>query len=314
MSNDKSTIKLSIVIITYNHDTFIGKAIDRILLQKVNFDYELIICDDASGDRTQEIITGYQQKNPGIIKPYFSPQNKGALAMAEKAFKMASGNYLAWLDGDDYWTYEGKLQYQVDFLDKNPSYSGCFHDAAIISTCKIPSKSNDLLYYNQWKYYSQFNKYTPDFYPWDLIERSLIPTASLVCRKECLAADVFERYSDIKLSINWLFHLIIIKNSRFRYFNELWSVYKDHSEGISKKAGKEEFKHSNIRIFKKLLADDYYTYLRKDIYKAISKEYYQLLDLNKGQKNKLIKLVFHYYLYEFKKIVSESFYVFRKKG
>ena len=312
MNNNSNTIKLSVVIITHNHEKFIGKAIEGILIQKVNFGYDIIICDDASEDKTQEIIRDYQLKNPAIIKTFFSPQNKGPMVMAGKAYEMASGLYLAWLDGDDYWINGEKLQYQVDFLDGNPSYSGCFHDATIISNCNIASKSNDLRYHHQWKYYSQFNHYTSDFYPWSLLERNLIPTASLVCRKENLQPDVFEKYAEVKLSINWLFHLMIIKDSKFRFINELWSVYNDHAEGISKKVGKEDFKISNIRFLKKLLADDYYVYLRKDIYKALSKEYYQLLDLNKGKKKKLIKLIFDYYLYEFKKLISESFYIFRK--
>jgi len=312
MSNTDNTIKLTVIIITYNHESFIGKAIEGILMQKVNFRYEIIICDDASEDKTQEIILEYKHKNPDKIKTFFSPQNKGPLAMAKTGYKMISGLYLTWLDGDDYWIYDNKLQYQVDYLDNNPEYSGCFHDAEIISNCNIQSKSNDLHYHNQWKYYSQFNKYTPDFYPWNLLERSLIPTASMVCRTECLHADVFEKFHDARLSINWILQLMIIKNSKFRFINELWSVYNDHANGFSKKIGKGDFKQSNIKFLIKLLDDDYYVYLRKDIYKAISREYYQLLDLNKGKKNKLIKLIFRYYLYEFKKIISESFYVFRK--
>ncbi len=303
--------KLSIVIITHNHQAYINRTIESILNQKLLLSYEIIICDDASTDNTVEIILSYHQKHPEIFNTYFSPVNKGPMQMAKQSLSMCKGQYLAWLDGDDYWLYENKLQYQIDFLDTHCDYAACFHDALIVSE-KNHTSNNDSTYYKQWKCFSQFNKYTPDFYPWQLLERQLIPTASLVCRKNLLDIAVFEKFSEMKLSINWLLQLMIIKNSKFRYINEQWSVYYNHHEGMSKKVDKQCFKLSNIHFLKKLLNDGYYTYLRKDIYKAIALEYYQLLDIYKGQKKKLIKLTFRYILYEFKKIISEIFYFFRK--
>ncbi|OQA01452.1 MAG: hypothetical protein BWY70_00380 [Bacteroidetes bacterium ADurb.Bin408] len=124
--------------------------------------------------------------------------------------------------------------------------------------------------------------------------------------------EIFETIKEFNLSVNWMLQLYVIRNSRFRYFNETWSIYNDHREGISKKTSRIDFKKNNITFLKMLRYDPYYAYLRKDIYKALTKEYYQLLDIYKGQKSKIIKLTLAYFRYELLKIFSELFYFFRK--
>lgn len=308
-----TSIKISVVVVTCNHEAFIGDTLDGILMQKDVSGMEIIIADDCSTDNTIGIINSFVTKHPGLIQLYSSPASQGPMAMAQKCFALSKGTYMAWLDGDDHWTYEYKLRDQILFLDNNTEYAGCFHDAQLVPHFSEPQSKNERHYHRQWKNYAQFNKYTTDFYPWQLLERQLIPTASLVFRRNLLNADVFENYAWLKLSINWLLHLIIIRNSRFHYINEVWSVYNDHPQGISKREPKESFKKANIDILAQLLSDPYYMYLPKDMYKAISREYYQLLDLNKGRKVRLIKLTAKYILIEIKRIISELFYLYRKE-
>lgn len=303
---------VSIVIISHNHESFIAKAIEGVLFQECDFSFELIICDDASTDNTRPLIETFEKAHPNIIKTYFAPENAGPMATAAKAFGMLKGRYLAWLDGDDYWTHPQKLAAQVAFLEANPTYAGCFHDAEIVSVINKESTGDDVLYHSQWRYYSQFNRYGADFFPWNLLDRNIIPTAALLCRTMCLPASVFEQYAGVNLSVNWLLQLMIIREGKFRYFSHVWSVYNDHPNGYSKRMSKETFKITNIYLLKSLLSDGYYAYIRKDVYKALAAEYYQLLDLNKGHIKKLVKLIAPYYLYEFKKLVAESFYLFRK--
>ncbi|MCF6185625.1 MAG: glycosyltransferase, partial [Bacteroidales bacterium] len=113
---------VSILMLTYNHEKFIAQAIESVLMQKVSFNYELIIGDDCSQDNTQKIIREYQKKHPDIIKPVLRTKNIGANNNFVDIFKKATGKYIALLEGDDYWTDPNKLQKQVDFLEANPEY------------------------------------------------------------------------------------------------------------------------------------------------------------------------------------------------
>lgn len=135
--NDNMTNPLvSICCITYNHALFIRKALDGFLMQEpptgVSKDepwYEILIHDDASTDGTDKIIKEYAAKYPDRIFPLYEEENqytKGA-DMDSFNYRRVRGKYIAYCEGDDYWTDPKKLQMQVDFLESNPEYSVCFH-------------------------------------------------------------------------------------------------------------------------------------------------------------------------------------------
>ena len=97
-------------------------------MQKTDFAFEVLIHDDASTDDTATIIREYEEKYPNIIKPIYQTENqfsKGIKINKTHQYPRAQGEYLAWCEGDDYWTDPLKLQKQVDFLDNHPEYSGC---------------------------------------------------------------------------------------------------------------------------------------------------------------------------------------------
>jgi len=121
---------VSICCITYNHEKYIRDAIEGFLMQKTNFTFEILIHDDASTDKTAEIVREYEQKYPQLIKPIYQTENqysKGINPGVEFLFPRAHGKYIALCEGDDYWTDPMKLQKQVDFLEANPDCSLCFH-------------------------------------------------------------------------------------------------------------------------------------------------------------------------------------------
>ena len=117
---------LSIVTITYNHEPYIRKCIEGVLMQQVNFPIEFIIAEDCSTDGTLAICKEYAEKYPDFIKIITSENNVGALQNEVRAINVANGKYLAFCEGDDYWTDPLKLQKQVDFLENNLDYSVCF--------------------------------------------------------------------------------------------------------------------------------------------------------------------------------------------
>ena len=124
---------VSICCITYNHAQYIRQCLDGILMQKVDFEYEIIVHDDASTDGTSEIIGEYSNKYSDLIVPIFQSENqysKGVRGMYVKfVFPRARGKYIAICEGDDYWIDENKLQMQVDFLENNPEYGMCYTKA-----------------------------------------------------------------------------------------------------------------------------------------------------------------------------------------
>ena len=123
-------ILVSICCITYNHEDYIRQCLDGFLIQETSFQFEILIHDDASTDKTSEIIREYELKYPEIIKPIYQTVNqysKGVRPINKFNFERARGKYIALCEGDDYWTDPLKLQKQVDFLEENEDCSLCFH-------------------------------------------------------------------------------------------------------------------------------------------------------------------------------------------
>jgi glycosyltransferase involved in cell wall biosynthesis len=267
--------------------------------QETSYEMEVIICDDGSEDGTMDVIKDLCSKYPGIVVVR-SEQAQGPLKSGQRFFKTAQGIYLCWMDADDCWTYKGKLQHQIDFLEANTGYAGCFHDATIVSRKPEGNNTDEykMRFHGSWKTYSQFNLYHEDFFPWDALMRRIIPTASLIFRRTDMNP-FFEQFSDHHLSISWAVHLWLLKNGKFRYFNETWSEYLDHAEGFSKKYRLADFKINNISILEKLLADDYYRHLEKDMYAALAREYFHLLSL--PDVGHLKKSTFQKYLKAYRK-------------
>jgi glycosyltransferase involved in cell wall biosynthesis len=123
----------------YNHGQFISDTIDGFLNQKTDFPFEIIVHDDNSQDSSKEIILNYAQRYPKIIKPLIQSVNQYSIAayrVTNSAFLKASGEYIAWCDGDDYWTLDTKLQQQVQFLEDNNA-DLCYTDLDILSNNNI---------------------------------------------------------------------------------------------------------------------------------------------------------------------------------
>ncbi|WP_017413628.1 glycosyltransferase family 2 protein [Clostridium tunisiense] len=118
---------VSVVLITYNHGKYIKQCLDSILMQKVNFPFEIVIGNDCSTDDTEEILNSYCQKHETIIRVYNREENLGPTKNLYDVIKRGKGKYMILFEGDDYWTNDRKLQTMVDFLEENKEYSSVFH-------------------------------------------------------------------------------------------------------------------------------------------------------------------------------------------
>lgn len=285
---------VSVDMITFNHEKFISQAIEGVLMQKTKFRYELVIGEDCSSDNTSNIVKEYAQKYPDIIKARCNVLNMGMMANAVKTLKECTGKYIALCEGDDYWTDPYKLQKQVDFLEANPNYSLCFHDAIVYCENKK---------FPPYFFCKDLSKTT--FHVDDVIKAWLMPSASIVFRKDLL----YPLPSWFKEIYNgdYALQLLLILKGKFYFIDQLMSVYRQHETNLSATVNGSEVNKSLIQLFK--LYDEYtnneYSKLIKRRLKILysSKRFYKI-------KSAFIMLPFGKYLWQ---ILSFIFRVFKKR-
>lgn len=134
--------KVTVLCTAFNHEKLIRSALDGFIMQKTTFPVEFIVHDDASTDGTAAVIREYAQKYPDRIIPIYQTENqysKGVPIVETFMLPISQGEYLAFCEGDDYWTDPMKLQKQVDFLDAHPEYIACVHNSVMHDcTGKLP--------------------------------------------------------------------------------------------------------------------------------------------------------------------------------
>jgi len=113
---------LSVIVLTYNHEEFIAECIESILSQEVTFEFEIIICDDASTDGTAKLVHEMASKSPKI-RPFYHAENKQPAENFTFAVQQSRGNILALCEGDDFWHAKDKLQLHWNVFDADPSIS-----------------------------------------------------------------------------------------------------------------------------------------------------------------------------------------------
>lgn len=215
--------KVSIVCITYNQEKYIAQAIESFLMQKTNFDVEIIISDDASSDSTPQIIEEYAKKNPNI-KPILREKNIGAINNYIETLALATGEYVIVNEGDDYFSDENKIQKQVDFLDANPDYTICFHPVKRVFETGI--QKDDVYPTEQVK-----NLVTAFDFENLLTRANFMQTNSVMYRREAVP-DVLQNFPKDILPGDWYLHLMFAKEGKIKFLEDIMSVYRINTGGI----------------------------------------------------------------------------------
>lgn len=144
---ETNELTLSIGVLAYNHEKYIASALDSILMQQVSFNYEIVVGEDCSNDKTREILIDYKARYPEKIKLILHEHNLGINGNANAVRFACKGKYMAFLDGDNYWTDPLKLQKQVDFLEKHPEFIGHAHKVEVVNAEGKPSKERYYAYH-----------------------------------------------------------------------------------------------------------------------------------------------------------------------
>lgn len=133
---------VSIIVLAYNEEKYIAKALDSILSQERDFTIEIIVNDDCSTDNTTSIIKEFQYNNPSVINAQYHSSNIGAMKSYYNTLKLCRGKYIMALAGDDYWL-PGKMKSQVSYMENNPKIGLCYGKAKVLKeNCFIASRGS----------------------------------------------------------------------------------------------------------------------------------------------------------------------------
>ena len=138
LSND---VILTVYVPTYNHENYITKALDSILMQKTKYNFEVLVGEDCSTDSTRAVLKDYESKHPGKFNIFYREKNMyGSSPNNALDLKLRSrGKYIICLEGDDFWTDEFKLEKQINFLETHPEYYAVAHNCTVVGEDSLPN-------------------------------------------------------------------------------------------------------------------------------------------------------------------------------
>lgn len=268
-------LKLSILVPTFNHGKFITQMLEGALRQKTNFDFEIVIGDDASTDDNAIIIKEYSERFPNKIRAFLHPQNLGPELPKELGgknnvaflFAQCKSKYIALCEGDDFWTDDLKLQKAFDFLENNKEYALCHHQLDVIY-----QDNSDIHGFNP-------NDQRDTSNLLDLLndEFWFLGTASTVFRNVFMQGmpDWWWKTASGDLGI----FIEVAKYGKIKYFPEAMGCYRKHSGGMTNihTPQNQFFLRNRMEMFQNL--DKYFEMkYHKILVKTIEKYRKQLID------------------------------------
>ena len=276
-------IKVSVLVVTYNHARFIRQALDSVLMQKTAFGFEVLISEDCSTDGTREIVREYERRYPESIRLLLSETNLHSNAVVARGIDAARGTYVALLDGDDYWTSPEKLQRQASFLDSHPECSLCFHNARVQQEGKEGG----------WNW-------TPPNHPAlatleDVWMGNFIATCSTMFRRGLIQPipDWYEGFFPIT---DWPLHILNAEHGHIGYLDEVMGVYRYHSGGYYSPLSELSKLQETLKFYRRMNACLAYKY-NALVQTAISKYFIEWVEeyLDRGDL-KSARRCFRWYL------------------
>ena len=204
-------------MITYNHEPFIAHSIDSILMQEVDFEVEVVIGEDCSPDRTRQIVQDYAKRFPGVVRTLLPENNVGMMRNFITTLNTAKGEFIAVLEGDDYWTDKDKLAKQVRFMRENPGCALSHHRVSYmqdgIPVREFPPEAR------------RVNRINPE----ELAYQNFIQTCSLVFRRSALP--VFHSgFAALKMG-DWPLCALLAERGWIGYLDSNMAHYRLHPAG-----------------------------------------------------------------------------------
>jgi glycosyltransferase involved in cell wall biosynthesis len=231
--------KVSVFVLTYNHVGWIGAALDSALAQEAPFPYEILVADDCSSDGTREVVREYARRHPERIRTFLPEVNLGVEGIWPAAVRQCRGEYVAILEGDDYWTSPSKLAKQAALLDARPQWISCFHHATLFHDDgsapprpATPAFDRDV------------------FALEDLIRACFIPFLTLMFRRRALAGTPDWLFS--YAWFDWLFHIYCARQGRIGFLDEDMAAYRVHGGGNWSARDRSAQLEQDLRVYERL--------------------------------------------------------------
>jgi glycosyltransferase involved in cell wall biosynthesis len=226
------TPKVSVVVLAYHHEKFLRQALAGVLGQEVDFPSEVIVGEDCSTDRTRHIVQEYEQRYPAIVKPIYHARNVGMGANFKACMEACRGQYIALLEGDDYWTSPLKLHKQVRWMDQNPDFTLCFHPVADLYEDGFHPKGEPIE--RQQEVYTFDDFLTPIY--------TIVSTGSMLLRN---VLPTWPAWLFSVKPIDFALVLLYAELGKAKRLPEVMGVYRIHQGGIWSGAPR----HLNIKSF-----------------------------------------------------------------
>jgi glycosyltransferase involved in cell wall biosynthesis len=235
--NTENRFEVSVLLVTYNHAEYVRQALDSVIMQKTDFDVEIVVADDYSLDSTLEIIKEYQADYPNIrILP--TEKRVGITLNYKRGFDACRGRYIAMLEGDDFWISPRKLELLVTFLEEHPECPFCFH-----RIIRLDEASDRAGVYPTFPDKSESRLFTAS----QLASRNFIENFSTcVYRREAIAKLEPGLWS-LKLR-EWPFNIVVAQQGLVGYVPSIMSVYRGHPGGIWSQKTPEEQSASILEL------------------------------------------------------------------
>jgi glycosyltransferase involved in cell wall biosynthesis len=229
-------MKVSVAIPSYKFAPYIEECVNSVLNQITNFDFEIVIRDDFSNDGTAEILEKYSKKYK-FIKVLPSTENIGFHLNIKTILENCTGDYISYLDGDDYWIDNNKLQIQSDFLDKNLKYSMVFGGYFI----QFGRDKNSITDYWMGTPPEVTNDLGPDNFVWGNAVNSV---TKMFRNYDGLIKDYFY---DMTI-FDWPLNLEISKHGKIKFLDIPFGVYRKHENSLSEEKGDIEIYNKNKNL------------------------------------------------------------------
>jgi len=235
-------MKLSVIVPSYKFEHYIEQCLLSVLSQKTNFDFEILVRDDFSQDNSDKTIERIATHNPQI-KYFKASENWGFHKNIKFLLEQCSGQYISYIDGDDYWFDFHKLQKQVDFLDSNLDYSLTFAGYWVLD-------SNGYSYpYPGWMGYTK----KEEINSMSLSTHNVISSLTRTFRN---VKDLWKDYYFDMPYLDWPINFELSLLGKVNYLDFPCGVYRDNGKGALTSLD-EDKKIKNYHIIKNKLTERY---------------------------------------------------------
>ncbi len=242
MTDPPASPKVSVLLRTYNHQPFIAQAIESVLIQEADFPFELVIGEDCSTDGTRAVVEGYAAAHPERIRTILPGRNVGHGEIFRDLMTAAAGRFIAYLDGDDYWTSRSKLARQVEFLERHPRCASCFHDVSLVyDEAGLPSGTVSPRFAEEWFGLDQ------------ILMECFVPAPSMMFRRDLV--DELLPWMYESAWIDWLIHIKAAEHGQLGYIREALAAYRVHKGGMFSSLDRVSQLEEDLRFYGKLLPE-----------------------------------------------------------